>query len=172
MVNINGYSSNLKSAAYIGLFFLSLALLVMMAFFLNDAKNKVLDMRTRIAHLDKDMQNLDNVVLDYENNKEKIELLKSTLPETHEEVAYFVRSLEMIAKSENEDLDITIDKTTNDEGAYSSLKFSIKTAGNYTSIRNTLSYLSNLPYHTSIDSLSMEEDGKIVTLTNFRLLMK
>ena len=163
----------LNTVLYLGIFVLSLVLLVILGKALVDKKDEVNNTKSKVAQLAYDIELLDKIIKERDENAEKLNTLKAFLPSSYEEVAYFTRNLEEIAKAEGENLEVTIDKVAKNEGSVSSLKFIVTTGGDYQSIKNTLSLLADLPYHTTVDSLKVDSDeGKVVTLTNFRLFMK
>lgn len=164
---------NLNTYLYLGMFVLSLISLIFVANKLYKIKNEVIETRKGIARLDNDLIRLDTIVKERSENKVVLDALNASLPSTHREVARFTHEIETIARNQAETLEVTIDKTSKNENNLNSLKFSIKTRGDYSSIKNTLSLLANLPYHTIVDSLKVDSDtGQLVTLTNFRLLMQ
>jgi len=166
-------SQKIKSIIYAGLLIVSLLVLLASLRGLNNAKSKLVEQRQRVSQLDLDISALDSIVADSKVYEEKIKTLKATLPGSYSEVAVFARTLDEIADSEEEVLTVNIEKEKVAESGYSSLKFSITTEGSFTSLKNTLTYLSSIPYHTSVDALKVEDvDGKLTTFTNFRLLMK
>jgi len=163
----------INTAFYLGIFVLSLVLLVILGNALVDKKDEIINTKSKVAQLEYDIELLDKIIKDRDENEDKINNLKAFLPSTYKEVAFFTRNLEEIAKEEGESLEVTIDKVAKDEGSVSSLQFSVTTSGDYQSIKNTLSLLANLPYHTSVDSLRIDSDnGSVVILTNFRLFTK
>jgi hypothetical protein len=164
---------NFGTYLYIGLFLVSLISLLVSGNLLNKAKNNVVESKVRIAELDTDLQNLDKLVDDNENNAQEVQVMESSLPSTYEDVAYFARTMDVLSQTQNENIELEIDEEKVGEGSYSSLVFSVKTQGDYVSLKNTLSILSQLPYHTKVDSLTVSSvDGRLETLTNFRLLMR
>lgn len=163
---------NFHTYLYLGMFVLSLVLLIFVMDKLINVKGEVIDIRTKIAKLDNDLSRLDKNVKERNENQDKLDKIKSSLPSSYREVAAFTQNIEQIAQNETETLNVTIDKTVKSEGDVNSLKFTLVTRGDYTSIKNTLNKLANSSYHTTIDSLKVEEDtGQLVTLTNFRLFM-
>lgn len=158
---------------YFSILGLSLVLLIFVTNKLFKVKDDVIDSKTKIAKLDNDLARLDRITKERQENLDKLSAIAASLPSSYDDIAYFTQALEKIAQDQVETLEVNIDKTTKSEGGYDSLKFTIKTQGNYTSIKNSLSQLADLPYHTSVDSLKAEsEAGELITLTNFRLLMQ
>ena len=163
----------LNTALYLCIFVLSLVFLIILANAIVDKKDEVISTKSKVAQLDYDIELLDKISKDRNENAEKLNTMNAFLPASYEEVAYFTRNLEEIAKAEGESLEVAIDKTAKNEGSVSSLKFIVTTEGDYQSIKNTLSLLADLPYHTSVDSLKVDSDkAGVVTLTNFRLFIK
>ncbi|OGM08994.1 hypothetical protein A2159_01225 [Candidatus Woesebacteria bacterium RBG_13_34_9] len=166
-------SQNLKVYLSIGGCLLTILLLIFSCAKVHQITKKVNETKIRLEDLDSDITNLDKIMNDKVVYEIQIDKLYQSLPSNYYQVAYFARQLESIASNEGENIELKIDDDRKNEGDLSSLTFSVIIKGGYQSVKNTLSMLAQLPYHTSIDSLKTEnEEGNLVTTVNFRLLMK
>lgn len=164
---------NIKTYLNVGVCFLTFLLLIFSCVKVHQIKQKVEATKIRLANLERDISNLDEIIQNKEKYEPRINKLYQSLPSSYNQVAFFARELEKIALSQGENLEIKIDDTRKSEGNMSSLAFTVKIQGGYQSVKNTLSLLANLPYHTSIDSLKTDNtEGNLTTIVNFRLFMK
>jgi Tfp pilus assembly protein PilO len=148
-----------------------IGLLVLLNYSALKKQSDIQQKRTQLLVLKQDLLALDNVIADKNGEKNRIDMVLNSLPKSYEEIAYYTEVIEKISEKNSQVLETKIDNKAKDENqGLVSLKYSIKTTGNYSSYSQMLSDLSNLPYHIRIDSLKIEnQKGKIVALTNFRL---
>ncbi|MFH1971264.1 MAG: hypothetical protein ABIJ05_02675 [Patescibacteria group bacterium] len=146
-------------------------LIVIFGSLLNKEREIVIGNKVRLSELKRDLIYLDKIVVEENENREKIVLVSQTFPSNYAEVAFFAGALEKIGANQN--LEIEIDKTAKEEkSGLFGLKFSLKTLGSYKSFSEMLSLLADFPYHTKFDSIEMQKtEGTISSLTTFRLLM-
>ncbi len=171
MVNLTKKSANV--VVILALYVISLLLIIFVAGRLLSVKDQFIQTRTNIANLNNDLAKLDKIVEDEKKNENAVKEIMATLPSSYSDVSKFAQTLEKAAKDSGSSIEVSIDKETKKEKALSTLGFSVKTKGDYTSLKNTMALLSQLPYHTSVDSLKVDtEGGELTTLVHFKLFMK
>ena len=79
-----------------------------------------------------------------------------------------------MAVSQNQTLETKFDETAKPEGEnLSSLGLNLKITGSYQALRNILTAISELPYHTRLNSLKTDNiEGKLTAQIGLQLFMK
>lgn len=143
-------------------------------YFLNQESKLLVQKKLLLAQNKTDLVRLDQIEKNLKDRQAEIELVSQSLPGSYEEVAAFVSQVEAIADSRNQALEIKIDENikTEKEGP-ANLGLGLKITGSYQGLKEVLSQIAKLPYHTQIIMLKTEgTEGKISTQVNIRLFMR
>lgn len=143
-------------------------------YFLIQEKEIVVNERKKLAQLEYDLILLDKVLVDQKKYQQEINAVTRTLPASLEEVSFFVSQIERLAAINSQIIETKIEETAAAEAnSLSSLKFNLKTSGDYQGLAAMLTDLTFLPYHTQVDSLKIEKKESLIdSLTNFRLFLR
>jgi Tfp pilus assembly protein PilO len=140
---------------------------------LNKETKLISTQKQTLAGLNHDLEMLDKILSDRQNYEADILTIKNSLPSSYYEVSFFTSQIERLAQVNGLQLETTIDPNVKEEkGGFSSLKFTLNTKGGYQSYSRFLSALTNLPYHTKIDSIKVaKQEGILAQVTIFRLFV-
>ncbi len=137
-------------------------------------KQIVLSQKAELQALTVDLRNLDGILADEQTYGALIQKVTATLPGDVHEVASAVFAIERTARDSGLPVELAIDEKPKSEGeGLESLTMAIKTAGSYTAIRQFLTNLSHLPYHTSTDAIVLDGvGGNVIATITIRLFMQ
>jgi Tfp pilus assembly protein PilO len=143
-------------------------------YIISGQKEKIIESKTKIAETKRDLALLDNITQDINRNRGIIEKIKTTLPGQYHEVSFFVGQLERLAQNNNLTLEVNMEPVKKDERAnYESVAYSMLINGSYSDVANFLTQISKLAYHTSVDQVTMSNDGgPLVTRVKSRLFIE
>ena len=148
--------------------------IVILFHYLRGIVDEVKNTKIKIAEVDRDIVLLDKISEDKNQYSADIQKIESTLPSEYFEISFFTAQLENIARNNNLELSINIDKHKKDETeSYGTIAYVLEVRGGYPAISDFLSRILKLPYHTSIDKIgiSKDEDG-IIAKIGFRLFVQ
>ncbi|MFC1600672.1 type 4a pilus biogenesis protein PilO [Patescibacteria group bacterium] len=137
-------------------------------YFLKDIVGKVKISKVKVAEIKRDVSLLDKISQEKNQYSDNIDKIKSTLPSKYYEISFFTTELERLAQNNGLNMQININENKKEEtSTVNSISYLLEIDGNYTSVSNFLTQLSNLPYHTNLERLefSRKEDQPAVKIT-------
>ncbi len=155
------------------LFAVLVALIAATVVFRNEQR-EALTKRRELQSLQRDLINLDSVLVDQKTYAGEISAIEKTLPATPQDVSEALAQFESLATGNGLTYDAQVEDAINSEpGGVRSVKITVKLTGSYTGLANWVSGVSNLLYHTKIDSLDLEGGkGKLETTVILRLFVQ
>ena len=129
--------------------------------------------RYELASLRAEVEALDKVLTDKQTFEPKSSQVIKSLPADFQEVVYFVEEIEKAATLSAVPLELKIDREAKEESRQlESVGFSLTSRGSYVSLSQILSILSNLPFHTKVTAVKMEQDGgQVSSVFDFKVFI-
>jgi len=132
-------------------------------------KTQVFQKRAELLALNRDLGQLDQILVDRKKETPNVASIKQTIPQTYQQFSYALAQTERLAKNYDQNLTTEVkEQTTSEKNPQSSISLNQKTIGLYYNYTNFLSSLAKLPYHTSVNSLEISKEGdNISTSVNY-----
>lgn len=131
-------------------------------------------LRTELAQTRYDVTGLDTIVHDMQVQAASYAIVRRSVPDGHAEVAIALGSVEVLAKDNKVTLEMRVDDAAkSDSSGVKSLTVIANAAGTFTDIRTFLSSLSRLPYHTQVQTMTMDSSrGTLAGTVTLKLFIK
>lgn len=144
---------------------------IFIGYLLIKQKTVIVAKKVELASLNRDLGQLDTILLEWKGNQEKINQAFRTLPTDYQGVSLAINEIEAIAQKTNQTLQTEIaEKPEIEAGNLPGLKITLKTDGSFGNLSQMISLLSNSVYHTKIESIQITKgEGKVINLINLRL---
>lgn len=147
---------------------------IFIGYLLIKQKTVIVAKKVELASLNRDLGQLDTILLEWKGNQEKINQAFRTLPTDYQGVSLAINEIEAIAQKTNQTLQTEIaEKPEIEAGNLPGLKITLKTDGSFGNLSQMISLLSNSVYHTKIESIQITKgEGKVTNLINLRLYLR
>jgi Tfp pilus assembly protein PilO len=158
---VKNFTSN-KYKLFLALMLALLTTIVLVVFIraATNLQEQITLKRIELANLYTELTALDKLIEDKEIYREEIKEITSSLPTTYAEVSYFTEEVERIATQSGMAVNTNLDKDAKDEkNGLASVGYSVESRGSYIGYSEMLNLMSNLPFHTRVDSLKIEGQG-------------
>jgi Tfp pilus assembly protein PilO len=152
---------------------LTFLFLLTTGYFISQQSRIIVQKRTKLQELRRDVNRLDQAKADYDLHQNTILSVTSTVPSNYQEVAHAINQIELAASNSQQSLETTVTEAAQSEsGGLSSVTLTLSTSGSFSGLSQMLTDIASLPYHTHVDSLQIDADGGSTTaLINMRLFI-
>lgn len=141
----------------IGFLLMVLALLAVSLSLLFYEQNRTLVKRRELLSLKRDLQKLDQILVDRKTYQPQLDKVTQTVPATPQEVAVALSQFEGLAKTSGVAYDAKLEDGANSEPeGVRSIKMTLTLSGSYVSLTGWFTNVAKLAYHTKIDSIVFE----------------
>ena len=139
----------------------------------NHTSTEIIQKKQQLTQLQVDLDSLDRLQEDKLTTKKQLDRIMASLPNSYRQVADYTIQLEQLTSENKQILETAIDSASAEEkNGLKSLKYTIQTQGTYTTYSSLLNDLARLPYHTRIDSLTIDNNsGQLSTLTTYKIYL-